>query len=116
MVSPHRSRPSQLNRAGRWRNILRTDSKTTWSMKVERESANDDCESRHYEPRFGRVSKTLYYSGVSRSNFAIVLIPACGRFPRPWCESDSYQGMPSGLAPKVRTLARLSGVEFLERT
>ena len=77
-------------------------------MKVERESANDDCESRNYEPCFGRASKTLYYSGVSRSNFAIVLIPACGRLPiRPWCESDSYQGMPSGMPPKARTLTRL---------
>jgi hypothetical protein len=75
-------------------------------MKVERDSANDDCESRN-EPRFGRASKTLYYSGVSRSNFAIVLIPACGRLPRPWCESDSYQGMPSGLPPNALTWTRL---------
>ena len=36
-VSPPRSRPSQLNRAGRWRNILRTDSKTIRSMKVNGE-------------------------------------------------------------------------------
>ena len=46
IVSPPRSRPSQLNRAGRWRNILRTDSKTTRSMKVDGASANDDCEPR----------------------------------------------------------------------
>jgi hypothetical protein len=76
-------------------------------MKVERESADDDCESRNYEPRFGRASKTLYYSGVSRSDFAMVLIPACGRLPRPWCDSDSYQGMPSGVPPEALTLTRL---------
>src|SRR5208282_348872 len=35
MVSPRRSRPSQLNSAGRWRNILPTDSKTMRSMKAD---------------------------------------------------------------------------------
>src|SRR5208283_3593418 len=34
IVSPPRSFPSQLNRAGRWRKVLRTDSKTTLSMAV----------------------------------------------------------------------------------
>jgi len=43
---------------------------------VNDESPNDDCEPRKYEPRFGRAPRTLYYSGVSRSYFAIVLILA----------------------------------------
>jgi hypothetical protein len=81
-VSPPRSRPSQLNRAGRWRNILRTDSKTTRSMKVERRSASG----------FGRAPKTLYYSGDS--------------------QTDSYQGMPSGLPLNALLLTRLRALDF----
>src|ERR1035437_9978924 len=70
MVSPPRSLPSQLNRAGRWRKILRTDSKTTRSMKIR----TTRLERQKYESANGEVRTANRGSDARRRLCIIVAI------------------------------------------